>query len=192
LLAKTKVEHLLLLLAIGVVALISARPARAQTSNSCAETDLPGPVIDLIKAKFSGWRPEQLPDLAADDQQLWVKAHGNQCPGTAVGHFESPDHLSYAVLLVPQSDPTGGCKLLVFTSMPSGDGYAWKTLVQWNGKTYTAVVISKAPPGRYSDYEHSKISVTTSLDGVFLTFQEQGADLYYWSAGRYKTVRVSG
>ena len=191
-LAKTKVKHLLLLLAMTVVALISARPARAQTSNSCAETDLPGPVIDLINAKFSGWRPEQLPDLAADDQQLWVKAHGNQCPGTAVGHFESPDHLSYAVLLVPQSDPTGGCRLLVFSRMQNGEGYAWKLLVHWVGKANHSVVISTVPPGKYSDYEDARISVTTKLDGVLLEYIEAAALAYYWSAGRYKTVRVSG
>jgi hypothetical protein len=191
-LTKPELRRVLLFLAVGVMALISTPPAWAQTSNSCAETDLPGPVIELIKAKFSGWRPRQPSDLGSDDRQLWVKAHGNQCPGTAVGHFESPDRLSYAVLLVPQSDPTGGCKLLVFSRMPSGDGYASKLLVEWNGKTYTGVVISKAPPGHYSDFEHASVSVTTRLDGVFLTFQEQGADLYYWSAGRYKTVRVSG
>ncbi len=191
-LAKTELRQVLLLLAVGVMGLIAAGSAWAQNSNSCAETDLPSPVIDLIKAKFPGWRPEQLSDLHSDDRQIWIKAHGNQCPGTAVGHFESPDRLSYAALLVPQSDPTGGCRLLVFSRMQSGDGYAWKLVVQWNGKTYTAVVISKAPPGHYSDYEHARISVTTRLDGVFLTFQEQGADLYYWSGGRYKTVRVSG
>src|SRR5260370_14396581 len=126
---------------MGVVALMAARPARAQTSNSCAETDLPGPVIDLINAKFSGWRPEQLPDLAADDQQLWVKAHGNQCPGTAVGHFESPDHLSYAVLLVPQSDPTGGCPLLVVSIMAKWEEFPSELAVHLGRKGKPHVLI---------------------------------------------------
>jgi len=190
--AKTELRQVALLLAVGVMALIPAGPAGAQTSNSCAENELPSPVIDLMKAKFPGWRPEQLSDLRSDDQQLWVKAHGNQCPGTAVGHFESPDRLSYAVFLVPQSDPTGGYTLLVFNRMPSGDTYVWKLLGQARAPTYSGMVIETAPPGKYSDYEDARISVTTKLDGFYLELIEQGAFLYYWSRGRYKSIRVSG
>lgn len=181
----------LLLLASGVMVLIAAGTVRAQTSNPCADTNLPSPVVDLIRMKFSGWRPRQFSDLGSEDQQLWVKAHSNDCPGTAVGHFEGQDRLSYAVLLVPQSNPTGGYKLLVFNRTPSGDTYVWKLLDHANA-TYSGLVIETAPPGKYSDYEDARISVTTKLDGFYLEWIEKGALLYYWSAGRYKTVRVSG
>jgi hypothetical protein len=76
--------------------------------------------------------------------------------------------------------------------MLNGDGYAWKQLVHWDGKAYHSVVISTVPPGKYSDYEDARISVTTKLDGALLEYIEAGALVYYWSAGRYKTVRVSG
>ena len=56
----------------------------------------------------------------------------------------------------------------------------------------TEVVISKVPPGKYSDYEDTRISTTTKLDGVLLEFIDQGAIVYYWSAGQYKRIRVSG
>ena len=62
----------------------------------------------------------------------------------------------------------------------------------WDTKTYHAVVISKVPPGKYSDYEDARISVTTKLDSILVESIEAGATLYYWSAGRYKSVRVSG
>ena len=146
--AKTKRQRLLLL-AIGVIALSAARLARAQTANPC--TDLPSPVLKLIQTKFSGWRPRQLSDLASDDQQLWVKAHGNQCPGTAVGHFESPDRPSYAVLIVRQSDPLGPYKLLMFSKSGTGDDYVWKLVDHWDAKDYHGVVVSTIPPGQYSD-----------------------------------------
>jgi len=192
LLAKTELRQVLLLLPVGVMGLIAAGSAGAQTSSSCAETDLPNPVVELIRAKFPGWRPRQFSDLGPDDRQLWVKAHANQCPGTAVGHFESPDRLSYAVLLIPQADPIGGYKLLVFSRNTTGEGYLGKLVDHWDDKAYSGVVISRVPPGHYSDYEHSRIAVTTKLDSVVLEWIEKGATLYYWLAGRYKTVRVSG
>jgi hypothetical protein len=113
-LPTTDLRRVLLLLAIGVIPLMSAQSALAQNSKPCAEGKLPSQVVNLIETTFSGWRPRQFSDLGSDDQQLWLKPHSNDCPGTAVGDFESQDRLSYAVLLVPQSNPTGGYKLLVF------------------------------------------------------------------------------
>jgi hypothetical protein len=192
LLAKTRLKHSLQSLAVGMLALISTRSARAQNSDPCAESNLPSPVVELIRTKFSGWRPKQIPDLDPDNRQLWLKPHRNDCPGIAVGHFQSPDRLSYAVFLVPQSDPSGDYKLLVFNKGPSGDAYVWKVLGQARATTYSGTVIEIAPPGHYEDYEDARISVTTTLDGFYLELIEKGAILYYWSAGRYKTVRVSG
>src|SRR5437868_8717585 len=150
--AKTELRRVLPLLAIVVVALISARTARAQNSDPCTKTDLPTPVIHLIKAKFPGWRPKQITDLDPRSRELWLKGGSNECPGIAVGHFESPDRLSYAVFLVPQSESTGGYTLLVFNRMPTGDAYVWKLLGQARATTYSGTVIETAPPGKYSDY----------------------------------------
>jgi hypothetical protein len=181
-----------LLLAVSVVALIQVRSACAQGLNPCAGSNLPSPVTEVIRTKFSGWRPEQILDLGPDDRQLWLKAHLNDCPGIAAGHFESVDRLTYAVLLVRPSAPTNGFKILVLNKMSSAEAYAWKLVEQADGPTYGGIVIEKAPAGHYSDYEDARISVTTRLDGFYLEFIEKGAILYYWSARRYKTVRVSG
>ena len=178
------------LLSLGTLVLMAASSVRAQIANPCA--DMPSPILKLIQTKFSGWTAEQLSELGSEDQQLWVKAHGNQCPGTAVGHFESSDRLTYALLLVRHSNPTGGYKIVVFNRVPNRDAYAWKLVDHWDTSTYGAVVLSKVPPGHYSDYEDVRISVTTKLDGVLLEFIERGAMLYYWTASRYKYVRISG
>ena len=145
-LAKTELGQVMLLPVRGVMALMSARSLQAQTSNPCTEVKLPTPVVELIKTKFSGWRPKQISDLAADDQQLWLKAHRDECPGMAVGHFESSDQLSYGVLLVPQSKPTGGYNLLVFNRMANGDVYVWK-LLDHAEAAYSGLVILAIPSG---------------------------------------------
>ncbi len=189
----TKVaRHVLLLPASSMLALMAVVSGGAQTSNPCAESGLPSPVNDLIRGRFPGWRPEQLSDLRSDDRQLWLKAHVNDCPGIAIGHFETTDRFTYAVFLVRPSDPTNGYKVLVFDEIPHGNAYILKLVEQANGPTYGGVAIETAPPGHYSDYEDARISVTTKLEGFYLEFIERGALLYYWSGRRYRTVRVSG
>jgi hypothetical protein len=80
----------------------------------------------------------------------------------------------------------------MFSKSGTGDDYVSKLVDHWDAKDYHGVVVSTTPPGQYSDYEDARISVTTKLDGVLLEAIEAGATLYYWSAGRYKSVRVSG
>lgn len=179
---------------IGFVCIFSAvAPAisSAQVTSSCQETVVPPPIRELLKSKFSQWRPKQITDMDADDQQLWLTgSNGKDCPGIAIGHFESAKELSYAFLLVPKSEPTGGYKVVVFAKGPTGDAYAWKLLDHADGETYSGLVISKADPGKYSDFERTK-SIQNKLDGVYVEWMEKGAVLYYWSAGRYHRLQVS-
>ena len=102
--------------------------------------------------------------------------NGKACPGITIGHFESAKELSYAFLLVPKSEPTGGYKIVVFSKGPTGDAYAWKLLDHADGETYSGLVISKADPGKYSDFEGTK-SIQTKLDGVYVEWMEKGAVL---------------
>jgi len=117
-------------------------------------------------------------------------ANQKECPGIAVGHFENAEGFSYAILLVPKSEPRGGYKIVVFTKGSTGAAYGWKLLDQAKGQTYSGLVISKAPPGKYSDFENRK-TVEIKLDGVYVEWMEKGARLYYWSGGRYRKLQVS-
>jgi hypothetical protein len=129
--------------------------------------------------------------MNADDQQLWLKGpNGKECPGIAIGHFDSADRLSYALLLVPQSNPSGGHKIVVFSKGATKDVYTWGLLDHAEGQTYSGLVISKAEPGKYDDSETTK-SVQIKLDGLFVEWMEKGAQLYYWSGGRYHKLQVS-
>lgn len=176
---------------VSVLNLAAVPRSAAQGSSPCDATDIPAQVRELAKSKFAQWRPKQISDMEADDQQLWLKGpNGKACPGITIGHFESAKELSYGFLLVPKSEPTGGYKVVVFSKTPTGDAYAWKLLDHADGETYSGLVISKADPGKYSDFERTK-SIQTKLDGVYLEWMEKGAVLYYWSAGRYHRLQVS-
>jgi hypothetical protein len=186
---KTCLTAVGLLASVGLLSLSSAPVSAAQVSTPCGEVALPAPINDVLKAKFPQWRPKQTSDLGSDDQQLWLKAHEKECPGIAIGHFESAGELSYAILLVPQSEPTSGYKIVVFSKGPTGDAYSWKLLDHAEGQS-DGLVISKAEPGKYSDFERMK-TIQTKLDGVYVEWIEKGAILYHWSAGRYHKLRVS-
>lgn len=174
----------------NLVCPILAPASFSQTTPSpCTDSMLPGSVNELLKARFPKWRPKRLLDMDAGDQQLWLKGpNGKACPGIAIGHFENADELSYAVLLVPQSNPGGGHKIVVFGK--TKDVYSVRLLDQAEGQTYSGLVISRTGPGKYDDWENTK-SIQIELDGLRVEWMEQGAQLYYWRAGRYRKLQVS-
>ena len=184
---RTLLEIFLLSLVLGPP--LVAGTSKAPDANDCSST-LPVPVNELLMSKFPVWRPKQLSDLESDDRQLWLNAHPYECPGIAAGHFESAERLSYVVLLVPKREPTGGYKLVVLSKRQTGDTFTCKLLDHADEQSYSGLVISKARPGKYSDWENTK-SIRLKLDGVYVEWIEKGADLYYWSAARYHKLRVS-
>lgn len=152
---------------------------------------LPTQVQMLLTANFPQWRPKLLSDMEADDQQLWLNGpNGSESPGVSVGHFEAAGELSYAVLLVPKSDPSGGHKIVVFSKELEKGTFTSKLLDDANGQTYSGLVISKAGPGKYSDVAEHK-SVQLKLDGIYVEWMEKGAVLFYWSESRYHKLVVS-
>lgn len=175
----------------ALLSLVAANVFSAVQESKSEQLVLPTQIQTLLTASFPQWRPKQLSDMDADDQQLWLNGpNGSQSPGITVGHFEATGELSYAVLLVPKSDPSGGYKILVFSNGLEKGTFTWKLLDHADGQTYSGLVISKAGPGKYSDVEDRK-SVHLKLDGVYVEWMEKGAVLYYWSESRYHKLAVS-
>jgi hypothetical protein len=187
---KIRLKRFVLLAAVSVLTAAWLLPLAARASADCSATVLPSAASELLKVKFPSWRPKQLSDLDPDDRQLWLKAHDKQCPGVAVGHFENAEETGYAVLLVPGEKPTGGYKLVVLSTSKSGQGYTANILDQAEGETYSGLVMSVAGPGKFSDFESTK-SVQLKLDSIYLEWIEKGAQLFYWSGGRYRKLQVS-
>jgi hypothetical protein len=130
-------------------------------------------------------------NLGPDDKQLWLKAHPKDCPGIAIGHFEKPDQLAYAVLLVPKSQSSHGYRIVVLSKVATDDSYAARVLDQADTQdSDSGMVISTAPRGSYSDFERTT-SVRVKLDAVNVEWIEKGAVLYYWAHGKYSTLQTS-
>jgi hypothetical protein len=175
----------------GTLGLVPIQISPTQRVATCDDSALPASVRDLLNAKFFEWRPKQISDMDADDQQLWLTAaHGRECPGIVAGYFETAYELSYAILLVPKSSPSGGHKVVVVSKAAATSVYTWKLLNHAEGQTYSGLVIFKAAPGKYSDLESNK-SIQLKLDGIQVEWMEKGAVLYFWSEGRYRKIVVS-
>src|SRR5579864_1819658 len=170
---KTRLRQIVL---FTIVNLFMLSYASAQTTEICSLTRLPSAASELLKTKFPLWRAKQISDLDGYDRQLWLETHAKECPGIAVGHFESSENLSYAVLLVPKKESTGGYEIVVLSE--SGSVYSAKILDQAQGQGSDGMVISQARPGQYSDFENATQAKIT-LDGIYVEWIEKGAILYY-------------
>ena len=186
---KTLVISLTLMAAL-LLALVSVLASMAQEPMACEASIIPTGTQTLIGTKFNGWRPKRLTDLGADDQELWKKAHKDECPGIFTRHLESADRLAYVVLLVPKSDPTGGYKVVVLEQEQPNGAFSFNILDHSESQTYSGLVISSAPPVKYSDFDGMK-SVEVKLNGIYVEWLEKGTQLYYWSGGRYHKIQIS-
>ena len=151
---------------------------------------LPSQVQLQLNNKFPGWRPKHLSDLSAYDKKLWLEAHPRECLGIAVGHFEQPDRVAYAILLVPKSGLMASYKIVVLSKV--SDEYAVRLLDHARGSTYSGsgLVISKEAHRKYSDFGGTE-SVRLKLDALNVEWLEKGSVLYYWSRGRYRSIQTS-
>jgi hypothetical protein len=172
---------------LTIVSLFMLSYASAQTTEICSLTRLPSAASELLKTKFPLWRAKQISDLEAYDRQLWIEEHPKECPGIAIGHFESSEQLAYAVLLLPKKESTGGYKIVVLSEL--GSVYSAKILDQAQGQG-ADMAISAAAPGQYSDFEDTKRAKVT-VDGIYVEWIEKAAVLYYWSDGQYHKLQTS-
>src|SRR5258708_4896383 len=84
-----------------IVMFLAFAPASLAQSKYCEV--LPSDAKLLLEQRFPNWRPKVLSDLHSYDKKLWLEMHPKECPGVAPGHFEQPDRVAYAVLLIPKS-----------------------------------------------------------------------------------------
>jgi hypothetical protein len=187
---KTRLAVVLLYIAVGFPNATYGQTSAAQTSAVCSDAALPAPVNELLKTKFAGWRPQQDSDLYADDQKFWTDAHPKECPGIAVGHFESAEILSYAVLLLPRSKQNSGYQIVVFNKTSNAGIYTWRLLEREEGKSSFAPFIYKVPPGKYVGFDETK-SVRLKLDGINVEWIEKSSFIDYWWGGRYRKMWTS-
>ncbi len=179
-----------LLVAACVIGLVQISVTQAH--DPCRNAILPARAQSLIANKFPEWRTKRLSDLGTDDQQLWTKAHPAECPGFTAGHFEEPNVVAYALILVPKSDADAGYMLAVLSTNLTSEDFAVKILDHAKGPRSGAsnLVISRLRPGTYPNFDGTK-SLRLKLDSINVEWIEAAAIVYYWSNGQYLTLQTA-
>jgi len=183
--------------AIGILAFclcLLPCSTRTKAAGPCDISVLPQEIQTKIANDFPDWQVEKLEQLDDEDRQLWTKAHPNECPGIAVGHFESKTELSYALLLVSKPDrKRPGLRILVFSRLGPSAPYVEHLLAKWDVGTFyegSDQVIATVPTGNYEEAMGPK-KVQIDLDGICYEVMGKGTILYYWKNGRFHQLATS-
>jgi len=160
----------------------------AQPGTSCSSI-IPKELDQFLAKDFPTFRPKLISDLDRDERRLWSETHGKACPGVAAGQFESADELSYALLLIPQSRPKDGYRLVVVTA-GADNHFQSETLDSNDTADNSGMVIARVPPGKQSAFEGNK-TIRLRLESISVQWLEKAAVLYYWSNGKFRTLNTS-
>jgi hypothetical protein len=179
-------------IAFLIIATVSGVPASA--ADPCDTSTLPQEIQSKLEKNYPDWQPEKLENLDEDDRKFWIKAHPNDCPGIAIGHFESKTELSYALLLVSKPDrKRPGLRILVFSHSGPSTPYVTCLVSKWDVGTFyegSDQVIATVPAGHYEEAVGPR-KVLIDLDGIWYEVMEKGAILYYWKNGHYHELVTS-
>ena len=168
---------------------ILVMPHHLTAQNRCGGDIWPEPVRQILKNKYSDWRPVNIEDLSAEHQQYWLHSlSGADCPGLAAGHFESKTSLSYALSLMPKQP--GGLGLRIIVIRKGKGGIYQDMLLEKVDVAVNPYVVYSVPPGTYYTTEEAE-KVQLELDGFQVERMEAAAVLYFWEKGIYRKAYVS-
>ena len=174
--------------------LLTGLCTRTSAADPCDISVLPKEIQTKLEKSYPDWQPERPENLYEDGRGFWIKAHPDDCPGIAIGHFESKNELSYALLLVSKPDrKRPGLRILVFSRPGPSVPYTAHLLSKWDVGTFyegSGQVIATASAGHYEEAMGTR-KVQIDLDGISYEVMEKGAILYYWKNGRYHELITS-
>jgi hypothetical protein len=155
----------------------------------CQPDSLPSPIQHRLRAEYGSWRVQDVANLSQRAHERWESEKPLECPGIAVGYFESAQTRSYALLLVPVGNADAGYRFLVFSQKTGESDYEVRILDKLDGSGATNHFLCGTPIGKFFD-EASKKRFHARTAAVILLFDsaenEYGVDVYYWSDGHYK------
>jgi hypothetical protein len=155
----------------------------------CQPDSLPSAIQHRLREEYGSWRVQDVANLSQRAHERWESEKPLECPGIAVGYFESAQTRSYALLLVPVGNADAGYRFLVFSQKTGESDYEVSILDRLDGSGATNHFLRGTPIGKFFD-EASKKRFHARTSAVILLFDsaenEYGVDVYYWSDGHYK------
>jgi hypothetical protein len=171
-----------------------AAPAVAEgQARACTLNLLPAEMQRQIKNDYSSWRLQDVTNLSANAKERWQSEKPLDCPGIAVGQFETMNQKSYAVLLVPDSKPDAGYRLLVYTPNENHSPEALRIIDQSDKSGASNFFVHEIQIAKvFSSEWVKKLRVTTSYGILFVGAgtSEYEADVYFWAGDKYRNEAI--
>src|SRR5215831_11719193 len=107
--------------------------AATKAADPCDISVLQQEIQTKLAKNYPDWQPEKLENMDEEYRGLWTKANPNNCPGIAIGHFESMTELSYALLLVSKPGRKRlGFRVIVFSRNGPSTPFVEHLVTKWN------------------------------------------------------------
>lgn len=164
-----------------------------QSPSLCKVESLPPEIQNRLKGEYGSWKIQEPTDLSQRAHERWESEKPQECPGIAIGHFESAKTLSYAVLLVPTGHSDGGYRFLVFSQKASQPGYEVRPVDNLDQNGAANYFIHRTPISKFFDEPSRKKFQAHTVDGILLVDSaenEYEVDVYFWSGGRYRNEPI--
>ncbi|HEV2304253.1 MAG TPA: hypothetical protein VGR93_01930 [Candidatus Acidoferrales bacterium] len=185
----------LLRLVVPLIFILPAVPTLGQQATGkqapvlCRLDSLPSVIQRHLREEYGSWKIQEASNLSPRAKGRWVSEKPLECPGIAIGHFESAQTLSYALLLVPLEHADAGYRFVVFSQKPGQSDYEARILDKLDESGATNYFLRAMPIGKFFD-EPSKKRFHAHSPDVILLFDsaenEYEVDVYYWSENRYR------
>ena len=155
----------------------------------CKMGSLPSDIQNRLKEEYSSWRVQEPAALSQRAHERWKSEKPLECPGIAVGHFESAKTRSYAVLLVPVGHADPGYRFLVFSQKAGQATYETRVADKSDQSGAANFFIHRTAISKFFDESSRKKFQAHTTDGILLVDSaenEYGAEVYFWSGGSYR------
>ena len=177
------------------LAVAAVLPARSQPNRaSCKQEILPLDIRNQISTEFPSWRIQEPSDLNPIARGIWKdSARAGDCPGIAVGQFDSGAAPTYAVLLVSTNHPKTGNRFLIFARTASQSSHELRLVERDETAEAGNFFIRTIQLGEFFNQQWiEKLGSAAKAGILFLDAgeQEYEADVYYWAQGRYQHESV--
>src|SRR6266513_492935 len=169
--------------------LFGQESARANQIPTCKVDSLPSDIQNRLKDEYGTWKIQEPTDLSQHAHGRWESEKLLECPGIAVGHFDSAKTPSYAILLVPAAHADGGYRFLVFSEKAGQPTYEARLLDKLDQNGAANYFIHSAPISKFFDEPSRKKFQAHTVDGILLVDSaenEYGVEVYFWSGGPYR------
>jgi hypothetical protein len=170
------------------LAILCASAMASEQPVVCKPESLPTEIQHHLKGEYSSWKIQEPADLSPRAHDRWESEKPIDCPGIAMGKFESDGTPSYAVLLVPVRHTDSGHRFLVFSRKENQTSYEMRIVDQSDVGGGSSFFIHSTRISKFFDDRSRKKFRAGMSDGILLVDSaenEYGVDIYFWAGDSY-------